>query len=574
MQVLFMLFAFAVAGWGIWQLWQYRLPQVRDFADSSGHTVHATILARNDEFVELLLPDSTTPRYFHFGHFSTADQEFLHHTKAELVLKFPLDYVLTTSAGGSLPVRLEARDDHWVKITDLSSQAQTCLPLDQLVPADREFVSLLPSGQDLFFPIDYVLTGPPQPGAKIHFLGRTANYAEFKAGAAPVLQALPLAGFSAADQNFLRHLPVSLAQEYPVEYPLTSSDGRLLPRLILDHNFEVVALQLPTDGSTRYYPIARLAEDDRNFFYEIPGHLTLACPLDCTIADNQGQTSRVRVLARSTEVLKLAGNPGAPEQFLPLASLSVVDQEVFRQLPVSFSFSYPFDCTLVDQSGRAVSATILGHTDREVRFRAAGGNMTAYPLEKLSTASQQIIRLLPLDSPADAKAASPVPAVAAPAVDTRSRFAVLRDSLLKLLNQDDAIRRNLDALPGDASPGDGTPDKTKSAPPNIAAENLAAYRNTVVMDQDDCRDQIEKLCLQINALLPATAKSGGTLQVKNTWDSLMLFVRADDQLRQGLTASNNRQADRNQIRKNQVRVISLLGEIKDGLNLLTPSAAP
>ncbi|HVU39008.1 MAG TPA: hypothetical protein VHC95_11790 [Opitutales bacterium] len=578
LQILCMLFAFGVAGWGAFQLWRYRLPQEHDFTDQAGHAFHATLQARNHQFAQLLLPGSATPRYLPLKNFSTADQDFLRHTKAELTLKFPLDYTLTSADGQEQLVRLEARDNSWVKITLPASHFQTCLPLDQLSPADRAFVAEMPLSLNLFFPMDYVLTGPPQSGAKVHFLGRTPNFAEFQIADSPAKHCLPIAKFSTADQLFLRHLPATSVPDYPVDYPLAAEDGHALPGPILDHNYDVVALQMPGDGSARFYPIKRLSEDGRTFLHEYPGRLSLSCPLECTIADAQGQTSRVRVLSRATNVLKVAGANGAPDQFLSFAGLSLIDQEVFNLLPIGFTFAYPIEYTLVDQLGRALPAKILGRTDADVRFRLASGAETTYPLEKLSPDSQKFIRQLPPDGP-PAGSSAPDPSfkpagAAISAAAPRASFAALCDSLVSQLTQDDALQKSISTLPNDTSGVRNVLNKAYQQAADNFADQMTATRNHLLQQQDDCRDQIENLCDQISPLVNVTAKSGETLHAKNTWDNVMRFVRADDQLRRGLAASNAREAQRDEIRKNQIQAITLLKEIKSSLDTLAPASAP
>ena len=398
LQLSLVFFALGAIGWGCYQHWRYRLPQDRDITMQNGKSFHGTLLAHNDKFLALTLTDSGQIRFLPLSALVAVDRDFIQHTQQDLTLKFPLEYVLTDPSGKELAIRLEARTSAWVKVTNLATQAQTLLSIDALSPEDQDFVRQMPTTLSLLFPLEYIFTGPPAPGVNVRLLGRTPNYVKYQTGANGSKEFAPIASLSEVDRALLRQLPNSLPKDYPVAVPLTTAEGGTLPGLIFNHNFDLVALKVPEENAVRYFPIKRLSAESQRFIHELAGDLIFACPLDCVITNAQGKSVQVRVLARAQEFLKLSGDAGVLERYLPLAELSDPDQQVFRTLPVTFTLQYPFNYVLTDLTGRTLNVQVLGRTENEVRFQLANGSIQTYALSKLISINQEFLRLLPVSS--------------------------------------------------------------------------------------------------------------------------------------------------------------------------------
>ncbi len=199
--------------------WKYRMPQTRDLTDQQGVSRPVRLEARNDVLLEYTLPDSSAGRYLAIASLAPADREFVAHLPAKLQLKLPLDYLLPTGPGVETPVRLVARNDDWVQYT-LLTDGSTHYAAITLLPADDQLlIRQFPVSFYFNYPVDYAFTGPPSPGVKIRIVARSDDSFKYLAIAESKSYTAPISVLSAADQAFVRALPVNLPGEPPAVNP-------------------------------------------------------------------------------------------------------------------------------------------------------------------------------------------------------------------------------------------------------------------------------------------------------------------------------------------------------------------
>jgi hypothetical protein len=208
---------------------------------------------------------------------------------------------------------------------------------------------------------------------------------------------MELENLSAADKEFVAHLPALLQFHYPFEMNLTDQDGKVFSANILGRSGTVVKCQLTPDAAEELVPLAGLDSGSQAFLRKLPADLDLDYPLDYTLTDADGHTRPASVEGRSEQVVKITMRDDGTTRLYPIASLSEKDQALLRALPPQLDLSYPFKGTLTDQQGHTLQVTLIGRSNEQLKFvRAEDGKTYTYPIARLSPADQAYVKLLPV----------------------------------------------------------------------------------------------------------------------------------------------------------------------------------
>ena len=227
--IIFVLSLLGAVAWFGYPLWKYRLPQERDLTDQGGKTLHVRLEAKNDTLLKYTLPGSDTAHFLPIASLAPADKEFVGHLKSGMELRFPWNYDLTDSAGKTTPIRLVAHNKDWVQYTILTDGTTHYLSLASLPPSDQMAVSQFPANLNLNYPVDYVFTGAPEPGAKIRLLGHNDDSFKYLELADGKTYTASIDSLSKADQRFVRllwnNLPPDRVADDPSPPPPSSPDA-------------------------------------------------------------------------------------------------------------------------------------------------------------------------------------------------------------------------------------------------------------------------------------------------------------------------------------------------------------
>ena len=214
--ILLILVAGAVGGWGYYQfVWLYRLPQERNLTDLQGKSMQVSIVGRDEALLQYTLPDSDTMRYLSIATLSPTDQAFIAKLGFTPLAKLPLNCTLTDLAGKETAVRVTAHNSDWAQCALISDGSTSYIPLAGLAPSDQAVIRLLPVGMRLDYPLDYTLTGAPEPGAKVRFLGRNDDTVEYLELADGKKYFTAITELSKTDQSLVRELPSYMKDPLP-----------------------------------------------------------------------------------------------------------------------------------------------------------------------------------------------------------------------------------------------------------------------------------------------------------------------------------------------------------------------
>jgi hypothetical protein len=391
------LVVFGAGGWVYYYYyWQYRLPQERVLTDEKGQAMQVRLDGRADDAVRFTLLSDGTMHYYPIALLSAADQAFATKLPVNLTLGVPLDYVLTDPHGKSLPVRIEGRDDNWIRYTTPTDAVAHYSLISSLNPTDQALVQLLPTGLVFQYPVDYTLTDSQGRPHAVRFLGHSTAIVKYSVVADGSIQVQPIASLSAQDQSFVKLLPPYIALDYPVDRTMTDVQGKTFDAHILGRSTGVVKLTLASDGTTQYYPVSSLSDADQKFLQQLPLNLSLRYPMEYNLTDQAGKSMNVRIEASSPQLVKFTLLTDASTHYYPIALLSEADQKLLWQMPaVSLNLNYPLECSLTDQGGRELAVRLEGRSDEAVKFTLlADGTTHNYPLSKLGAADQMFLKML------------------------------------------------------------------------------------------------------------------------------------------------------------------------------------
>ena len=398
-KVLFFLIVLGVLGWFGRSWWLYRLPQERMLTDYRGRALHVKIIGRSDLLLKCDWLDDPSGRtvYIPVTSLNREDRAFAAHLEANLSAELPLTCLVPDADGAESIVTFLDRNDKWVKLAKAGGKVESFAPLASFPPDLQAVVNLLPPNLYFAYPMDYVLTGPPAPGAQIKFLGRTDDFVQFAFASDNVVRFEPLANFSPTDGAIIRSFPLAMAVDFPVVHSMTTLDGRHLPESIKAVSSNLVALTMPTDGSTRYFPISDLSVPDQKFVHILPVKMNFSLPVECTMADADGNLMRVRLEARAAKYVKLTQQSTGATEFRLLTDFSLEDNKVLQMLPTNYSLSYPFDYTLSVQGGPGIKGQVVGRTEDTIKYRLVNGTVGTVAMAKLTPHDQEFLSILPVN---------------------------------------------------------------------------------------------------------------------------------------------------------------------------------
>jgi len=209
--IVFLLVAGSAGGWAYYHFfWLNRLPQERDLTDLQGKSIHVNIIGHDDSLLMYTTPGSETARYLSIATLSPSDQQFIAKLDETPLAKLPFACTLTDSAGKETAVRLLAHNDDWAQYAQIADGSTHYVFLATLIPSDQAVIRLLPADLDFRYPLDYVFTGAPEPGAKVQILGRSDDTVEYLELATGKTLFTAIADLSSTDQSLVRELPPSL----------------------------------------------------------------------------------------------------------------------------------------------------------------------------------------------------------------------------------------------------------------------------------------------------------------------------------------------------------------------------
>ena len=388
-------------GWAYYYFyWQYRLPQERVLTDQQGHAMQVRLDGRADDAVRFTLLSDGTTHYYPIAQLATGDQEFARQLPVNFTMGVPLDYVLTDKQGKAQPVRIEARNDDWVKYSTPDDTLAHYSSIPTLSPVDQALVLSLPPTLSFDYPLDCTLTDAQGHSTGVRILGHSADTVNYMVLPDGKPQARAIAELSAPDQLFVRALPsYFMAMDYPVDRTLTDTQGNHMEAHILARNTAIVKFTLKNTGATQYFPMSSLSDADQRFLNLLPVNLNLHFPMEYTLTDQAGQSIAARIDAASAQLLKLTTLTDGATRYYPIALLCDSDQKLIALMPqIRMNLDYPVECSLADQSGRELEVSILGRSGTDVKFTLmTDGSTHSYPLAKLGQADQLFVKMLPMN---------------------------------------------------------------------------------------------------------------------------------------------------------------------------------
>jgi hypothetical protein len=394
MQILLLLAVVAGAGgYYYFFVWQYRLPQERIIKDRQGDVITARLEARDVDFLKYTLLSDLSVHYIAIDQLVPEDQDFVRKTSIGLDWKYPLEYQLVLD-GKPVPVRIEARDESWVKYTQISDASVHYASISSLPLPNQDLIRHLPSNLNLGYPMDYTLTDSQGRKNNISLLGHNDDLVEYITQADNVKHYELISALSATDQALVRGLPSYLVLNFPVDRVLTTVQGKTLPSRIEGRGDDVVEVVNPADDSIHYYEINDLLASDQKFLMAFPENVSMGYPFTADLTDKDGKVLRVTISGRSASIVRFS-LPGGTDDFYPLTSFSADAQKIVDLLPVNLRMQYPLDYALTGPDKQPLSRQVLGRSSTYVKINTNDGKIYAYPINKLSALNQSVLRLLP-----------------------------------------------------------------------------------------------------------------------------------------------------------------------------------
>ncbi len=226
--MVFLLVVGSVGGWAYYQFfWLVRLPQERDLTDLQGKSMHVSILGHDDVLLKYTLPGSETERYLSLATLTPADQQFIAKLSPTTLARLPFTCTLTDSTGKETAVRLLTHNDNWAQCALIADGSTHYIFLSTLAPSDQAVIRLLPGGLNFQYPMNYVFTGPPQPGENVQLLGRNDNTVEYLELTSGQKYFAAISQLSQTDQAFIREFPL-----YIVDRPTQALENQPVPQLV------------------------------------------------------------------------------------------------------------------------------------------------------------------------------------------------------------------------------------------------------------------------------------------------------------------------------------------------------
>jgi len=511
----------AVGGWYYFhQQKQLTLPLEHPLT-MDGQVIPARIEACNDAVVKYTLLADNSVHYAATARLSTADVNFLLSLPKTLVLSYPLELPLDRGDGRPVPVRLDGRNNDWVKYTLAADHTTHFLPLASLSLNDQAVVRQLPEELQVDFPVLHALTTLQGQTLPDRIVGRSDALVKLMDPDGAVIY-FPTAELSALDLKLLQLLPTNLNLAYPLECELRDADGHKLEVSIEGCLDRLIKYKLRPDNLLYYALTTDFSTIDQELFRQLPRDLTFTYPFEENLTGPDGQAYLVRVEGRTATVVKYTRHADGQQYYTALSTLSADEQALLKMLPEQLKIEFPLNAVLIGQNGQSLDAHILGRDNDSVKFQLADGATYTYALDKLSDTSQKFLALLPKN-------------LTDGVVATRETIAATA-----LINN---LRRKLEAL--------------------------------VKSDEEshiDNGEAIETLCKQVNATFPAGAKLPGSALVQGSWQEIMLIIHQDEQTQKELATAGSGEKNilQNDLLENHKNLVSQLERIKTASGQYTP----
>ncbi len=522
--LLAILLCLGLAG-GVWHhfIWQRRMPQEYTLTSAQGQATPARLEAHNDEVVKYTLLADNSTRYAAISALSGQDQEFIKQLNSPaLEFQYPFECFMREMDAKPAAIRVEGRSTDWVRYTLLSDRSTHYVPLGSFSSGDQTILTQLPSKLTLDTPVELALTDRAGHVLAERIEARSSELVKLSSRDGTILY-YPIHELSDVDQKLVQLLPNYASLIFPFECTLTDNNNKRLNVRLEGRSANTIKYILLSDGLTYYRPVDDFSIIDRQVFRSFPSSLQFTLPFDYDLSDAQGRSLRVRLKARSSNIVKFTLLETGREYYWPMTEFSLDSQKFLALLPAGLRLDYPIDDTLTSASGQSLEAHILGRDADSVKFQLADKKTYTYDLNKLSAESQAFLRLLPANL-VDASI---------PQSDQAYQIEALRGQLAAALELDRTTQQAI---------GQGT-----SQQPSL----------------DQNRDQIEAFCKQIDPLLNPTPKQAKAKMAQNVWSNLMKIIRRDDLIRKDMANAGpgEREALRVDLRHGQADLVSALNEI-------------
>ncbi|HVU39007.1 MAG TPA: hypothetical protein VHC95_11785, partial [Opitutales bacterium] len=309
--------------------------------------------------------------------------------------RLPQEHTFTDSQGKSIEARIEGRAGDVIKYTRLADNTIHFVPIASLAAADQDFANRFSSNLELSYPLECFMGDKDHPAAAIRIEGRNDDWVRYTSLADRIVHYEPLLSFSNDDQTVLKLLSRHLPVDVPLDKAFHDTSGQRLGDRVEGRSRELVQLSSPGQPAL-YYPIHDLAPLDKNLASLLPYSFELRFPYECILTDKNGKKLNVRMEGRSASMVKYTLLADGQAYYAPMTDFSLVDCEVFRALPSDLSFAPPLNYNLVDAQGRVIPATIEGRTDKLVQYTSSdSGRIYFSAIKGFSSDTQNFLNLVP-----------------------------------------------------------------------------------------------------------------------------------------------------------------------------------
>jgi len=184
----------------------------------------------------------------------------------------------------------------------------------------------------------------------------------------------------------------------PQERDLVLSGGKVLHARIDGRDNSLLKITLIEGGQTRYLPIASLSINDQNFIRNLEAGLSLSFPLELALTDADGKEVPVRLESRDNNWVQVTYLADNSQNCLPIASLAEADRMVIQALPAP-GLNFPLKYVFSDATGQKVSVSLEARNDDWVQITNLLNQSRMYlPIASLAQSDQALVRVMPVQA--------------------------------------------------------------------------------------------------------------------------------------------------------------------------------
>jgi hypothetical protein len=339
-------FAFLIVagifGWCFYQFyWQYHLPQERVLVDRDGKNMNVRIEEKDGGLLRLTSLTDGSKQLFPVSFLSEKDQRFCEsiETKASPIVPFP--YLLNKSDGTQQSITIAGYNDYFVEYTTATDPSSHYLPMSSLSAFDQAVVATLPKTiSHVELPIDYVLTNEAGMKTPVRILGRSDHLVRYMAIDDGKTHTRLISTLTHDEQSMLNSFRLNLSDDFPIEWTLTTTEGKQVPVILTNKNADCIQYYLPADKDDQnqhLYPLEKLTPECREQIDSISGGKNIEQPYVCALTDNTGRILKAKILARSSDMVKLVVEESNKTYIYPIKNLAEMDQAFIKSLPKDLS---------------------------------------------------------------------------------------------------------------------------------------------------------------------------------------------------------------------------------------------